>query len=131
MGDDIGVWNIGATMRHDGGRTPTSTDGQGMLFTDYYAGELPAGRTNFIMGEHPFHFMTTVGQAGAKIGIRRKLPCAPRSKRGGYATGQFGKNHLDDLRAFCHRPRVRRILRLPLSPGRDGRPGASNCPQIC
>ena len=37
MGDDIGMWNIGATMRHDGGRTQPRQDKEGMLFTDYYA----------------------------------------------------------------------------------------------
>jgi arylsulfatase A-like enzyme len=75
MGDDIGMWNIGAYHRGMmAGRTTPNLDKlakEGMLFTDYYAeASCTAGRANFITGELPIRTgMTTVGQAGAKIGI--------------------------------------------------------------
>src|SRR5947207_14128862 len=74
MGDDIGIWNIGAYHRGMmAGRTPNldKIAKEGMLFTDYYAeASCTAGRANFIMGELPIRTrMTTVGQAGAKVGI--------------------------------------------------------------
>ena len=74
MGDDIGMWNIGAYHRGMmAGRTPNldKLAKEGMLFTDYYAeASCTAGRANFITGELPIRTgMTTVGQAGAKIGI--------------------------------------------------------------
>ena len=74
MGDDIGMWNIGAYHRGMmAGRTPNldKIAKEGMLFTDYYAeASCTAGRANFIMGELPIRTgMTTVGQAGASVGI--------------------------------------------------------------
>ena len=74
MGDDIGMWNIGAYHRGMmAGRTPNldKLAAEGMLFTDYYAeASCTAGRANFITGELPIRTgMTTVGQAGAPIGI--------------------------------------------------------------
>ncbi len=80
------MWNIGAYHRGlMAGRTPNldKLAKEGMLFTDYYAeASCTAGRANFIMGELPIRTgMTTVGQAGAKIGIPRKpAPSRPRSK---------------------------------------------------
>ncbi len=74
-----------------------------MLFTDYYAeASCTAGRANFITGELPIRTgMTTVGQAGAKIGIPAEaVTIATILKSMGYATGQFGKNHLGDLNEF-------------------------------
>ena len=73
MGDDIGMWNIGAYHRGMmAGRTPNldKIAKEGMLFTDYYAeASCTAGRANFITGELPIRTgMTTVGQAGASIG---------------------------------------------------------------
>src|SRR6266568_6275336 len=70
MGDDIGIWNIGAYHRGMmAGRTPNldKLATEGMLFTDYYAeASCTAGRANFITGELPIRTgMTTVGQAGA------------------------------------------------------------------
>ena len=69
MGDDIGIWNIGAYHRGMmAGRTPNldKLAAEGMLFTDYYAeASCTAGRANFITGELPIRTgMTTVGQAG-------------------------------------------------------------------
>src|SRR5271165_6866076 len=106
MGDDIGMWNIGAY--HHGmmaGRTPNldKLAKEGMLFTDYYAeASCTAGRANFIMGELPIRTgMTTVGQAGAAIGIPAEaVTIATILKSMGYATGQFGKNHLGDKNEF-------------------------------
>src|SRR6478609_9690883 len=69
MGDDIGMWNLGAYHRGMmAGRTPNldKLAAEGMLFTDYYAeASCTAGRANFITGELPIRTgMTTVGQAG-------------------------------------------------------------------
>ncbi|MGD0515919.1 MAG: arylsulfatase [Thermoguttaceae bacterium] len=106
MGDDIGMWNIGAYHRGlMAGRTPNldKLAKGGMLFTDYYAeASCTAGRANFITGELPIRTgMTTVGQAGAKIGIPAEAcTIATALKAQGYATGQFGKNHLGDLNEF-------------------------------
>ena len=106
MGDDIGMWNIGAYHRGMmAGRTPNldKLAKEGMLFTDYYAeASCTAGRAKFITGELPIRTgMTTVGQAGAKIGIPAEaVTIATVLKSMGYATGQFGKNHLGDLNEF-------------------------------
>lgn len=106
MGDDIGMWNIGAYHRGMmAGRTPNldKLAKEGMLFTDYYAeASCTAGRANFITGELPIRTgMTTVGQAGAKIGIPAEaVTIATVLKSMGYATGQFGKNHLGDLNEY-------------------------------
>ena len=79
MGDDIGIWNIGAYSRGMmAGRTPNldKLAKGGMLFTDYYAeASCTAGRANFIMGQLPIRTgMTTVGQAGSPIGIPAAAP---------------------------------------------------------
>ena len=106
MGDDIGWFNIGAY--HQGimaGRTPNldRLAAEGMLFTDYYAeASCTAGRANFITGELPIRTgLTTVGQAGSPIGMPAEAPTiATALKSMGYATGQFGKNHLGDRNEF-------------------------------
>jgi arylsulfatase A-like enzyme len=106
MGDDIGWFNIGAY--HQGvmaGRTPNldKLAAEGMRFTDYYAeASCTAGRANFITGELPIRTgLTTVGQAGSPIGMPAEAPTiATALKSMGYATGQFGKNHLGDLNQF-------------------------------
>jgi arylsulfatase A-like enzyme len=106
MGDDIGIWNIGAYHRGMmAGRTPNldKLAAEGMLFTDYYAeASCTAGRANFITGELPIRTgMTTVGQAGAPIGIpAQAVTIATALRSMGYATGQFGKNHLGDKNEF-------------------------------
>jgi arylsulfatase len=106
MSDDVGIWNIGAYSHGMmAGKTPhlDRLAKQGMLFTDYYAeASCTAGRANFITGELPVRTgMTTVGQAGAKIGIPAEAcTIATALKPLGYATGQFGKNHLGDLNEF-------------------------------
>jgi len=106
MGDDVGWFNIGAY--HQGimsVKTPNldRLASQGMRFTDYYAeASCTAGRANFITGELPIRTgLTTVGQAGADIGIPAEaVTLATTLKAQGYATGQFGKNHLGDLNKF-------------------------------
>jgi arylsulfatase len=106
MGDDIGWFNIGAY--HQGmmaGRTPNldKLAAEGMRFTDYYAeASCTAGRANFITGELPIRTgMTTVGQAGASVGLpAQAVTIATALKAMGYATGQFGKNHLGDKNEF-------------------------------
>jgi arylsulfatase A-like enzyme len=106
MGDDIGMWNIGAYSRGMMAGTTPNLDKlakEGMLFTDYYAeASCTAGRANFIMGELPIRTgMTTVGQAGAAIGIPAEAcTIATALKAQGYETGQFGKNHLGDKNEF-------------------------------
>jgi arylsulfatase len=106
MGDDIGWFNVGAYHRGImAGRTPNldRLASQGMLFTDYYAeASCTAGRANFITGQLPIRTgLTTVGQAGASIGMPAQAPTiATALKSMGYATGQFGKNHLGDKNEF-------------------------------
>src|ERR1017187_9775695 len=106
MSDDVGIWNIGAYNRGAmAGRTPNldKLAKQGMMFTDYYAeASCTAGRAAFITGELPIRTgLTTVGQAGAKVGLPAEaVTMASVLKSMGYATGQFGKNHLGDLNEF-------------------------------
>jgi arylsulfatase A-like enzyme len=106
MGDDVGWFNIGAYHRGImSGKTPNldKLAAQGMLFTDYYAeASCTAGRAAFITGEIPLRTgLTTVGQAGADVGMPDKAATtAAALKEQGYATGQFGKNHLGDLNKY-------------------------------
>jgi arylsulfatase len=106
MGDDVGWNNISAYHRGVmSGRTPhlDQLAAEGMLFTDYYAeASCTAGRANFITGELPVRTgLTTVGQAGADVGMPdAAVTLATVLKAQGYATGQFGKNHLGDLNKF-------------------------------
>jgi arylsulfatase len=106
MGDDVGWFNIGAYNRGMmSGKTPNldKLASEGMLFTDYYAeASCTAGRANFITGEIPLRTgLTTVGQAGADVGIPdQAATIAAALKSLGYATGQFGKNHLGDLNKY-------------------------------
>ncbi len=106
MADDVGWFNIGAY--HQGimsGKTPNldKLAAEGMRFTDYYAeASCTAGRANFITGQIPLRTgMTTVGQAGADIGLPdQAVTIATVLKSLGYATGQFGKNHLGDKNRY-------------------------------
>ena len=106
MGDDVGWFNIGAYHRGMmSGKTPNidRLAREGMMFTDYYAeASCTAGRANFITGMIPMRTgMTTVGQAGSPLGLPAEAPTiATALKAMGYATGQFGKNHLGDLNQF-------------------------------
>jgi arylsulfatase A-like enzyme len=106
MGDDVGWSNIGVYNQGImAGRTPNldRLAAEGMRFTDYYAeASRTAGRANFITGELPIRTgLTTVGQAGSPLGMPAEAPTiATVLKSMGYATGQFGKNHLGDLNQF-------------------------------
>ncbi len=106
MGDDVGWFNIGAYHRGImSGNTPNldKLAAEGMMFTDYYAeASCTAGRANFITGELPIRTgLTTVGQAGSPLGMPDEAPTiATVLKSMGYATGQFGKNHLGDRNQF-------------------------------
>lgn len=101
-GDDIGQSNISAyTMGVVGYKTPNidRIADEGMIFTDYYAEQsCTAGRSSFILGQSVFRTgLSKVGLPGAKEGISEKDPTiAEMLKPLGYATGQFGKNHLGD-----------------------------------
>jgi len=104
--DDVGWENIGAY--HQGLMYDTTPNldkmaAEGMRFTDYYQEpSCTAGRANIITGELPIRTgLTTVGQAGATVGMPDEAPTiATALKAQGYATGQFGKNHLGDLNRY-------------------------------
>ncbi len=101
-GDDIGMWNISAYHRGLlGGSTPNidRIANEGALFTDYYAEQsCTAGRASFITGQSSFRTgLLKVGLPGADLGLQSEDPTiAELLKEHGYATGQFGKNHLGD-----------------------------------
>ena len=105
-GDDIGQSNISAyTQGMMGYRTPNidRIAREGLLFTDYYAEQsCTAGRASFITGQHGMRTgLTKVGLPGATLGLRKEDPTiAVLLKARGYATGQFGKNHLGDRNEF-------------------------------
>ncbi|WP_294533939.1 sulfatase-like hydrolase/transferase, partial [uncultured Rhodoblastus sp.] len=101
-GDDIGQSNISAyTNGLMGYRTPNidSIASQGVIFTDYYGEQsCTAGRSSFITGQAGLRTgLTKVGLPGAPLGLQKDDPTiAELLKVQGYATGQFGKNHLGD-----------------------------------
>ena len=101
-GDDIGQFNIGAyNMGMMGYKTPNidRLAHEGALFTDWYAQQsCTAGRAALITGQSPIRTgLTKVGLPGAKEGLTKYDPTiAELLKPLGYATGQFGKNHLGD-----------------------------------
>ena len=101
-GDDIGQSNISAyTMGLVGYRTPNidRVAAEGMIFTDYYGEQsCTAGRSSFITGQSVFRTgLSKVGMPGADQGLSKADPTiAELLKPHGYATGQFGKNHLGD-----------------------------------
>jgi arylsulfatase A-like enzyme len=105
-GDDIGWWNISYNSRGQMGyRTPNidRIANEGVAFTDYYGQQsCTAGRAAFITGQNPIRTgLTKVGMPGADLGLRPEDPTiAELLKPLGYATGQFGKNHLGDKDEF-------------------------------
>ena len=101
-GDDIGVHNI-STYNHGvmGYQTPNidRIANEGAKFVHYYAQQsCTAGRAAFILGQHPFRTgLLTIGMPGSEHGIPDWAPTfGDLLKEHGYATGQFGKNHLGD-----------------------------------
>ena len=105
-GDDIGWSNLSAYHRGMlGGSTPNidRIAKEGAMFTDYYGEQsCTAGRSAFITGQHPLRTgLLKVGLPGADIGLQAEDPTiAELLKPHGYATAQFGKNHLGDKDKF-------------------------------
>jgi len=105
-GDDIGTWNVSYFSRGMMGyRTPNidRVANEGCAFTDYYGQQsCTAGRAAFITGQNPLRTgLTKVGMPGATLGLQPEDPTiADLLKPLGYATGQFGKNHLGDRNEF-------------------------------
>ncbi len=106
FGDDIGQANISAyTMGLMGYRTPNidRIAREGMIFTDYYAEQsCTAGRSSFITGQCTFRTgLSKVGVPASPVGLQKEDPTiAELLKPLGYATGQFGKNHLGDRNEY-------------------------------
>jgi arylsulfatase A-like enzyme len=105
-GDDIGIWNISHfSDGMMGYRTPNidRVAKEGVKFTDYYGQQsCTAGRAAFISGQNPLRTgLTKVGMPGATVGLQAEDPTiAELLKPLGYATGQFGKNHLGDRNEY-------------------------------
>jgi arylsulfatase len=101
-GDDVGVHNISAYNHGIMGYKTPNIDRiakEGGMFTDSYAQQsCTAGRASFILGQQPFRTgLLTIGMPGSDHGIPDWAPTiADLLKEKGYATGQFGKNHLGD-----------------------------------
>jgi arylsulfatase A-like enzyme len=99
-GDDIGWWNISYNSRGQMGyRTPNINRiaNEGIAFADFYEQQsCTAGHAVFINGQNPICTgLTKVGMPGADVGLQTEDPTiAELLKPLGYATGQFGKNHL-------------------------------------
>ena len=105
-GDDIGISNLSCYSRGMMGYFTPNIDriaDEGMLFTDSYGEQsCTAGRSSFITGQSVYRTgMSKVGMPGMDIGLQKEDPTiAELLKPLGYATGQFGKNHLGDLNKF-------------------------------
>ena len=106
FGDDIGQTNVSAySMGLMGYRTPNidRIAKEGMIFTDYYAEQsCTAGRSSFITGQATLRTgLSKVGVPGAPVGLQaRDATIVELLKPLGYATGQFGKNHLGDKNEY-------------------------------
>src|ERR1700678_3585288 len=102
FGDDIGQANISRYTHGVVGYMTPNIDRigeEGVTFTDYYAeNSCTAGRSSFITGQSPIRTgLSKVGAPGAPVGLKaRDITIAQALKPLGYATGQFGKNHLGD-----------------------------------
>jgi arylsulfatase len=105
-GDDIGIWNVSHFSRGMMGYQTPNIDRvakEGVTFTDYYSQQsCTAGRACFITGQNPIRTgLTKVGMPGATVGLQKEDPTiAELLKPQGYATGQFGKNHLGDRNEY-------------------------------
>jgi arylsulfatase A-like enzyme len=106
FGDDIGQTNISAYGQGVVGYETPNIDRiakEGMMFTDYYAeNSCTAGRSTFITGEVTLRTgLSKVGIPGATVGLQASnITIAQALKPLGYATGQFGKNHLGDRNEY-------------------------------
>jgi arylsulfatase A-like enzyme len=109
-GDDIGITNLSCYSDGlMGYRTPNidRIANEGMRFTDSYGEQsCTAGRSSFITGQSVFRTgLSKVGVPAAPVGLQKEDPTiAELLKPLGYATGQFGKNHLGDRNEFATRP---------------------------
>ena len=105
-GDDIGISNLSATRTGLMGYQTPNIDRiakEGMMFTDTYGEQsCTAGRSSFITGQSVLRTgLSKVGIPAAPIGMNDKIvTIAALLKKQGYATGQFGKNHLGDLNSM-------------------------------
>jgi arylsulfatase len=105
-GDDIGIWNLSCYSRGMMGYHTPNIDrlaAEGMMFTDSYGEQsCTAGRAAFITGQSVFRTgLSKVGAPGMDVGLQADDPTiAELLKAQGYATGQFGKNHLGDLNKY-------------------------------
>lgn len=108
--DDVGWSNVSAYGNGVMGYNTPNIDriaNEGIMFTEHYAQpSCTAGRAALITGQYPIRSgMTTVGRPGAELGLKKETPTlAEVLKKQGYATGQFGKNHLGDRNS--HLPTV-------------------------
>ncbi|MBV7530359.1 arylsulfatase [Chitinophaga sp. sic0106] len=106
FGDDVGQTNISAYSFGVVGYTTPNLDKlakEGLMFTDYYAeNSCTAGRSTFITGQSAKRTgLSKVGIPGAPVGLQdRDITIAQALKPLGYATGQFGKNHLGDKNEY-------------------------------
>jgi len=106
MADDVGITNVSAYGEGLVGYNTPNIDriaDEGTRFIDYYAEQnCTAGRAAFITGQSPLRTgLTKVGLPGAKLGLQKQDPTlASLLKPLGYATGQFGKNHLGDRNEY-------------------------------
>src|SRR5262250_1857269 len=105
-GDDIGITNLSCYSDGlMGYRTPNidRLANEGMKFTDSYGEQsCTAGRASFITGQSGYRTgLTKVGVPAATVGLKAEDPTiAELLKNHGYATGQFGKNHLGDRNEY-------------------------------
>ena len=126
FGDDIGQTNISAySFGLMGYKTPNidRIAKEGMMFTDYYAEQsCTAGRSSFITGQCTLRTgLSKVGIPGSTVGLQaRDVTIAQLLKPLGYATGQFGKNHLGDRNEY-----------LPTVHGFDEFFGVRRWPDVC
>jgi arylsulfatase len=105
-GDDIGITNLSCYSHGLMGYQTPNIDRiakEGMMFTDAYGEQsCTAGRSSFISGQSVYRTgLSKVGMPGAPVGMNEKIvTIAALLKEQGYATGQFGKNHLGDLNSM-------------------------------
>src|SRR6188472_4316182 len=105
-GDDIGIYNLSCYSRGMMGYFTPNIDriaDEGMLFTDSYGEQsCTAGRSSFITGQSVYRTgLSKVGMPGVDVGLQAEdVTIAELLKPLGYATGQFGKNHLGDMNKY-------------------------------
>ena len=135
-GDDIGIANVSAYSDGVMGYETPNIDRigkEGIRFLHYYGEQsCTAGRAAFLTGQHGIRTgLTKVGFPGAPMGMSQLDPSiGGLMKNLGYATGQFGKNHVGDRNeTLADRQRLRRVLRQPLPPQRRGRARAAGLSQ--